>query len=80
MPRGVYTRTPEMRRKISEGVAANLPRTAFKRGVNSFPESKFQKGYTPYNKGIKGITGHGGAPKGTIPWNKGLKKGDTPHK
>lgn len=71
MPKGVYPRTDEMREKIRQGVKAHLPSTAFQPGVNSFPETKFQKGYTPYNKGTTGLS-HGGARKGTKPWNYGL--------
>lgn len=73
MPKGVYQRTEEGEAKRAEAIRQHLPSTAFKPGVNSYPESKFQKGYTPFNKGKTGLNPGAGAPKGTKPWNYGLK-------
>lgn len=62
MPKGFYKRTAEHRQLISNGVKNHLPSTAFKVGVDSYPESKFKKGRTPWNKGTVGVSG-GGRPK-----------------
>jgi len=40
----------------------------------------FKKGYTPWNKGMKGFKTSGTFPKGIVPWNKGKKTGHAPWK
>lgn len=40
--------------------------------------NRFEKGFTPWNKGMKGFETSGTFKKGTIPWNKGKETGLAP--
>lgn len=59
MPSGVYKRTPEHIAKIRVALKGNQ----YAKG-NKSNETSFKKGFTPWNKGTKGIM---------VAWNKGKK-------
>ena len=56
MPTGIYIRTSGGEEHRRDAIRKHLPRTAFKKGVNSYPDTKFKKGYTPWNKDTVGIS------------------------
>jgi very-short-patch-repair endonuclease len=63
MTSGIYERTEQQKIRMSEGIARAHKEKSW----------GFTKKFIPWNKGLTGVNGNCGAPKGTIPCNKGKK-------
>jgi hypothetical protein len=49
-------RTEETRKKMSQVMMGRKPpKTAFQKGMRPSPSTEFKKGFTPWNKGLKGF-------------------------